>query len=68
MAQTAAARRTFPLPLTSADALGGQTLLGAWTVHALIALVLVVPALGLIRPLSRLSDRLAVRLPTRGRA
>lgn len=44
-----------------ADAWGGPSLLGAWTVHTLIALALAMPALGLIRPLTARLDRLTAR-------
>lgn len=44
-----------------ADAWGGPTLLGAWTVHALIGLVLVILAMWLIRALTGLSARLVAR-------
>lgn len=44
-----------------ADAWGGPSLLGAWVVHALIAVALVIPAMWLIAPLSRLHARLAAR-------
>lgn len=44
-----------------ADAWGGPTLLGAWLVHALIALAMVLPAMWLIRPLTGLHQRLADR-------
>lgn len=40
------------------DAWGGPTLLGAWVVHGLIAFALVVLAMWLIAPLSRLHQRM----------
>ncbi|SFP85084.1 hypothetical protein SAMN05421810_103607 [Amycolatopsis arida] len=40
-----------------AESWGGPTLAGAWLVHALIGLALVLAALGLLRPLSRVLAR-----------
>lgn len=43
------------------DAWGGPSLLGAWVVHALIGLAMVIAAMWVIRPLSRSIDRLTAR-------